>query len=292
MYKRMLVPMDGSKLSEQVLPYVRTLGRALWPRVELLQVVPASDQEETPQSGNRECQSKVNRHTQSLNYLESIKALLNDLEVKTSCIVDLRDPGHCIARIAEEEQDTLITIATHGRLGIARWVLGSVMDRVLRAANKPMLVIRPRDDDEVNPEAKARLNSIIVPLDGSSLAEAGILPHVIALTRALDLDVILLMVASDGDEAGSRDYLQKVRVQLSRHGITSVQELVRRGQPGDTIIGVAGESKDSLVAITTHGRSGIRRLMRREGDTLMLGSIADRVIHHCSRPVLVVRNQA
>ncbi|MDA0264815.1 MAG: universal stress protein [Chloroflexi bacterium] len=291
MYQRILVPLDGSRLSEQVLPWTRALGRAFGSRIELLRIVPGHLQ------GRQEPGGGLNLHTQALEYLNRMKASLGNLDVSVSCLVEEHGPAACISREARKEPDTLVAISTHGRMGIGRWVMGSVMDQVLRTSGKPMLVVRPgpghgpRHGTEGNnaPEAEVAIKSIIMPLDGSSVSENQISPHVVALAKNLDLEVVLLMVPYEHEQAASQNYLEKVNERLSSQGVSSVRELVRKGRPGDAIVAVAQETEASMVAITTHGRSGVRRLIRRDGEALMWGSIADRVVRHCERPVLMVR---
>jgi nucleotide-binding universal stress UspA family protein len=283
MYQRILVPLDGSQMSEQVLPWARALGRAFGSRIELMRIVPGHLQ------GRQEPGSNLNLHTEALEYLNRVKTAQGSLNVSVSCLVEEHDPAFCISREARKEPDTLVAISTHGRMGIGRWVMGSVMDQVLRTADKPMLVVRPEDEGNIAPDAEVAIRSIIVPLDGSSVSENQISPHVVALAKNLNLEVVLLMVPYDHEESAAQNYLDKVNERLTEQGVSSVREVVRQGRPGDAIVAIAQDTEASIVAITTHGRSGVRRLMRREGEALMWGSIADRVVRHCTRPVLVVR---
>ncbi len=138
---------------------------------------------------------------------------------------------------------------------------------------------------------------ILVPLDGSALAEE-ILPHVETLAKTLEVEVILLRVIiepaaefifSDPSigstiirelEAESLDYLTKIRSKLQHSGIhTSIA--LRQGQIAETILTVAKEQSADLIAMSTHGRSGLQRWL--------MGSIADRIVHHSPVPVLLVR---
>ena len=139
-------------------------------------------------------------------------------------------------------------------------------------------MIRPRDGETPVPEAE--LKYVIVPLDGSPLAEQ-VLPHVVSLAKALDLTVTLLRVTTFHQNGPLVNYLAKIREKLERAGVPSVKCRTIGDHPAETIVNVARETPHSMVAMTTHGRSGIRRFM--------LGSVTDHVVRHCGEPVLVIR---
>ena len=211
--------------------------------------------------------------------------------------------GRAAAQIVgccEQENVGLIALSTHGRSGLARWVMGSGIDQILHACEQPVLLVRPRDES-AGGEAVGRLSKIIVPLDGSHAAEA-VLPCAEELAKALGLEVILIQVigvettvhfgsmAPDSWPVPS-DVLQRLDVvasgyltglakELKSKGLT-VQWEVLRGSAGSRIVEFARETPDSLVAMTTHGRSGFRRWV--------MGSVTDSVVRHAGEPVLVMR---
>lgn len=140
-------------------------------------------------------------------------------------------------------------------------------------------------------------NKILVPLDGSRLAEAA-LPHAKCLASSDDAHIYLLRVAvnpaaefSFSDpalaaefiaamEAETLDYLQSIRANLQRAGIRT-SFLIREGPIAETIMDVAMEVKADIIVMSTHGRSGVSRWV--------LGSIADRVVSHSTTPILLIR---
>jgi nucleotide-binding universal stress UspA family protein len=217
-------------------------------------------------------------------------------------------PASWIISEAEKEPGTLIAMSTHGRSGVARWLLGSVTDKVLLATTTPLLIVR--SSEPPNPVSEVQLKTVIVPLDGSVLAEQ-VLLHVATLAKALDLAVKLVRVHPSVEEysryferqqigsaatvysgpyevfskeadAQAMEYLHEVKMQLHHEGVWLVEESLLRGHPAATIVELARETPGSLIAMTTHGRSGIGRWL--------LGSVADRVIRHSGVPVLVVRS--
>lgn len=303
MYTRILVPLDGSELAEQVLPYVRVLGKSLQTRVELVRVFePVSPSLADPAHGLYLDRIIASVRTQVQDYLESVAVSLRKDGLTVSTVVHEGNPAVAIVQEAETIPNTLVAICTHGRSGITRWVMGSTTDKVLHATTHPLLMVRVRDQAES--ELLAKLNSILVPLDGSTIAEQA-LPHAVSLATALGLNVILLRVtlspedyplpASDfagyplarieglierGD-AEAREYLEALCGTLREQGVASVEGRVVHGHPGATIIDMARQIQDCLVVMTTHGVSGLDRWIR--------GSVANRVVRHSVDPVLIIR---
>jgi nucleotide-binding universal stress UspA family protein len=153
---------------------------------------------------------------------------------------------------------------------------------------------------ESGPGDSVNLREVIVPLDGSELAEQA-LPHAVAVARALGLKTTLLRVTpSAGDyfkyldyppsnyedlskevDADAVQYLDNINRRIKLEGVAQTEERLIHGSAAFAITDFVKEVPDSLVAMTTHGRSGIGRWV--------MGSVADRVIRHSGSPVLVVR---
>ncbi len=277
-YSRILVPLDGSLLAERVLPYARVLAKGFGARIELVNVFsPAPDRLSDHLHGRYTHQIDANLRAQSSDYLRRVTASVGCTGLEVSCTVEAGDPDSWIVAEAEKEPDTLIAMSTHGRLGAARLMLGSVTDKVLHSTSAPVLVLRPGDGETPFPEAEVK--HVIVPLDGSPLAEQ-VLPHVVSLAKALGLAVTLLRVTTFHQNGPLVNYLGKIREKLGRAGLPSVASRTIGDHPAEAIVTVARETPQSMVAMTTHGRSGIRRLM--------LGSVTDHVVLRCGEPVLVI----
>jgi nucleotide-binding universal stress UspA family protein len=107
------------------------------------------------------------------------------------CTVGKGKAADVIIESAAVERETLIAMATHGRSGLNRWLLGSVAEKVLRGTSNPLLLVRATE--QTPPWEMAALKRVIVPLDGSELSER-ILPYVEALAKHLELEVTLLGV--------------------------------------------------------------------------------------------------
>ena len=200
---------------------------------------------------------------------------------------------------AEADGGMLLAMATHGRSWVHRWLLGSVAEKILRATANPLLLIRPNESSDS--EGEASLKSVVVPLDGSALAES-VLPMVADFAKKLDLEVVLLraydlpysavtfghvyygfdvqkLMSQTKDLA--REYLEKKATEIKELGIDNVSCVTKEGLGADEIIKLAGESPDCLIAMCSHGRSGVSRWV--------LGSVTETVVRHTSNPVLVLR---
>ena len=183
-------------------------------------------------------------------------------------------------------------MSTHGRSGVSRWALGSVTDKVLHGTHRPLLVVRPTSSESQTPEIK----QIMVPLDGSELS-ASILPFVEEFAATLNASLLLHAVVHmyPGSEmitpatgalleelvAAFKSRLGETKARIQSRSDLEVVSLVTAGPTVDTIVWTAREERVDLIAIATHGRSGIGRWV--------LGSVADGVVRRSHLPCLVVR---
>jgi nucleotide-binding universal stress UspA family protein len=300
MYTRMLVPLDGSRLAENVLPYARALARAFDLRVELLSVVDSIDFARTTNAGHvRDFDPLIEAAMQEgKRYLEGIARSFGGTKVSNTVEQGVADK--IIIENAGGDKDTLIAMATRGRSGIHRWLMGSVAEKVLRGATNPLLLVR--GNEEGKSEGEAALKSIVVPLDGSKLAES-VLPRAVELAKTLSLAIVLtrayqipLSAAYAGAEAPyipNQDallnlvreevsaYLETKVNELHQNGVDKVSSILLVGSGADEIIELAQGTPDNLIAMCTHGRSGVKRWV--------LGSVTEKVVRHSGDPVLVVR---
>ena len=293
MYTKILVPLDGSTLSEEVLPYVRSLAQAMSVPVELLRV--------------NDTTQVTTAHVHGGEYFEKVKASFFGItDVKHT--IESGNPAGIIVDLAAQYPGTLIAMATHGYSGAQRWLLGSVAEKVLRAAKNDLLVVRSEDG---RTGGEAPLKTFLVPLDGSESAEKA-LPTVSGLAARLQSEVVLVRVVTrfyflppDGvlpvfganipdpkmlwaearEEAAN--YLADKVERLRAEGLAQVSSLLidggAEGAAAD-IIDLAAKTADNLVVMSTHGRSGVGRWL--------IGSVVERVVRHSSGPVLVIRPQA
>lgn len=300
MYNKLLVPLDGSATAECALPLVRALARRLAIPVELLSVV---DPREVSRSVSAAEGLFLDRLLEAeadagAAYLERVAQSLSGLTVSRRA--GKGEVAETIIETAAADKTTLIVMATHGRSGLDRFLIGSVAEKVLRATDNPLLLVKATEP--ISSEGEAPLTSILVPLDGSELAE-GVLPAVVALAKQLDLEVVLLRAfaipygaysAGEGfyDPVNLEAFLAQLRqetvtylenktAELKRKGVARVSYIAREGLSADEIIKFARETPANLVAMSTHGRSGVKRWV--------LGSVTETVVRHSGDPVLVLR---
>jgi nucleotide-binding universal stress UspA family protein len=287
MYSKILVPLDGSSFSEQILPYARCVGDAYGIPVELLSI---TDPDIRPPFWPTESSDK---------YLKKIVDKYFAAGAQAAVVAEVGAPAAVIVDRAKRDPSCLIAMATHGMSGARRWLLGSVTSKVVQSAVNPLLLIRPTEGADVS--TPVRLSRIFVPLDGSGLAEKT-LPHACALTKKLNLEMHLVRVyalprdayvVADGVIAqGPAQYREELEKEAETYlvgkvaglhagGIERVVAIVVQGDAASEIIDLARKTPNSLIAMSTHGRAGIGRWV--------LGSVAERVIQHAHNPVLLIR---
>ncbi len=279
MARSILVPLDGSERAAAVLaPAVRLLDEG--GRITLLRVV---------EEGPGATQGVAERARVSL--AERCERLRAEGVAAEVVLRDGDAAGEILACAAALGPD-LIAMSTHGHSGLARAVRGSVAERVLRHAEQPLLLCSPAALEAA--PASPRFARILVPLDGSERS-AAVLPVVLPLARAFGGAITLLRVepfvpaaipspllSSPGwDPAHTAATLEPFRERVAAAGVP-VEVEATMGIEVSEILDAAEEA--DLVAMSTHGRSGLSRWW--------FGSVAEQVLRHCKRPVLVVRAAA
>jgi nucleotide-binding universal stress UspA family protein len=138
-----LVPLDGSRMAEQVLPKASTIAQALEAELILFQVPIAHVYDWMTGEWFLPVQAILDTAEHDAQaYLSHVAGHLPGLAVRVSTAKRIGSVAACIIDYAESNQIDLIAMCTHGRTGLARWALGSVADRVLRAGNTPILLVR------------------------------------------------------------------------------------------------------------------------------------------------------
>lgn len=296
MYKRLLVPLDGSKLAEAALAFAKQLSGRLKLDVTFLHIC-----------GSDESQFASMHHAYVDWVADNMKRQLEEagIPVDTRGELVVGHPAEEILRYAQENRIDLILMASHGRSGVMRWALGSVADKVLRASEVPVWLIRAASAQQSDYDKWPKITALVL-LDGSELAEQ-ILPHVEAMVKqrgAEIVDVVLIRVceppAIPSDYPPSMplsweehveqemakcsqrngQYLLAVEKRLRDAGL-SVRSQLLTGKAADEIVDYAAKTPFSLIAMTTHGRSGLSRWV--------YGSVAEKVLLGVSNPILLVR---
>jgi nucleotide-binding universal stress UspA family protein len=301
---RVLLPLDGSELSEVALAYAKEIVGTMKLELILFHVCKPNNRELFPIY-----RSYLQQHVDA--FLRDAKGVVkkygSDKELKT---VDVEGkvvsgyPAEQIIQYATERKVDFILMTTRGSSGVKQWAMGSVADKVLHASAVPVWLIRP-DIPQKAALGKLLKRSLLVPLDGSKLAES-VLPYikVAAKHRGAELiDVELLFVCAppvfafdfagqekevvDADVAYSKklakEYLAIVKKRLEKLGIV-VQTKIIVGKPDMEIVKYANANPSKLIVIATHGRSGFGKFTYGS-----FGSVAQKVLHEVTGPMLIVR---
>jgi nucleotide-binding universal stress UspA family protein len=308
MCKKMLVPLDGSELAEIVFPYVTELAGRMG--MDIVPIIISSQsanafipmQKAYIEKTEKALQKQVNKVRQSL------KPAPEPVKVKGEMVVGYAADE--ILKYAEENDIDLILMATHGHSGPKRWKIGSVASKIMSASRIPVLLVRADVSEEIK-TVKWPIETILVPLDGSEMAES-VLSHVKTIGRQQGkkpVEVVLLRVCEPPtvpsyygpelsgvpldwgkyveqemvrDKERAREYLDELVKKFKEKGI-SVRSDVIQGKPDDEIVEYANKENFSLIVMATHGRSGLSRLV--------YGSVAANLINGVSSPILLIKPQ-
>jgi nucleotide-binding universal stress UspA family protein len=262
MFRTIVVPLDHSDEADAAVLYGAALARQAGARLNLMTVRPT--------------------------YVDgvTIHDRLNEIADRYHVDADLTvaGPDDVAATLVEAASlpDTLLCLATHARGPVAEMVMGSVSEQVVRTSCHPVLLVGPHCGPPPD-----RYLSMVVGLDGSGLAER-ILPTVTTWASGLGVTPWLFQVlpAHVPLEVGDSDvvdsgYVHQIANQLGEHGVKAEWEIVHGRDPATAITRFAQDRQASLIALTTHGHSGLGRVA--------LGSVAFQVAHDATCPVLVLR---
>ncbi len=275
---RVLVPLDGSELSEVALSAASTLSRGNGIQLVLMSVrqgqdghhlIPNIQAEPLPDGEPVDYE----------HYLGEVSAKLRRSGITTESDITVGEAAEEISVRIQDGDIDLLVLSTHGRSGVGRVLLGSVADEVIQRATIPMLLIRPfgqRSDKILS------LKKVLVALDGSAEAELS-LPYAAAIGKRFSSDLLLLSVPDDLESSSQINslhiYLDRVAGMFDDLKLKT-ETVVIGSDPGYTIVEVAESENVDLIMLATHGRGDRERFM--------IGSVADMVINNANCPVFLV----
>lgn len=297
MFKHLLVPLDGSRLAETILPVAQTFARAMDAQVTLLHVV-----EPTPPASIHRDKHLLDE-AEARTYLENIAGELRLAGITADIHVDAAvggDVARAIFAHGGELSADLIVLTNHGRSGLKEALNGSIAQKVLQSGVIPVLLVKAI---EPAPLAPYSCQNILVPLDSSPLYERA-LEVAIELCRALNAGLTVIVVVPtpgtlsperaatgillpsstramlDLAENGAVEYLDQKNAELRDMGIR-VETQVLRGDIPTQIVAAEERTHADLIVMATHGRAGL--------DAFWSGSIAPRVLNRAHAPTLLLR---
>jgi nucleotide-binding universal stress UspA family protein len=291
MLEKAIVPLDGSSTAEVALPYAEEFTGRTGAELILLFVKELHDyRSENILQIYLQSTAEKAKGAAKIYFPES---KITELKVRTQILTG--DPAEEILKFAESNPNSKIIMATHGQSGVGtRWALGSVADKVSRAAAIPMVLIRAeRDKAAVHP--KGILKQILAPLDGSKGSESS-LPLVEEMALRLKAQVTFLQLsmsyltvygkrdelATNKERVAAEGYLKKITEDFQKKGIDARYEYkVGADEIGREINRYTRDNYTDIVIMATHGRSGPRRWV--------IGSVTNQVLREGNTPIMLVR---
>ena len=292
-FKRILVPLDGSELAERALIPALALAAVMPAKLFLLRVAIPLSLNLDPKLYQRILEMHQDEAT---HYLRSIPSRFSSFATQIETQVVVGKAASSIIDFAQEKKIDLIVMSSHGRSGVDRWAYGSVANKVLHNACCAKLIIHPQVIIE-----PFSIKRILVPLDGSSIAEQALDPA-LALAESLSAELILLRMMVDPHlflqelvpgrptldavmEAAHQEanaYLHGVQADMADSPIATSSR-VTTGPAAEGIIDTAESQKADLIIMCSHGRSGIERWV--------FGSVTEKVLRCVNCLTLVIRGE-
>jgi nucleotide-binding universal stress UspA family protein len=274
MLKKILLALDGSENAERALWWVIKVAGREKAQVVLFRAVDTKflEPEFIP--------SQVK---DALDYLLRMETEFNQAGLPTKVLAREGNPAELIVKVAMEERCDLIVMTTRGGSKVKRWVIGGVTEQVMRLSPIPVLPIQSRTQAPKNDHVRR----VIVPVDGSTLAEA-VVPWAVELARLMKSRIVFLHVYPPGMAAFPEDRFEALRKRmvrrcelLKKEGVKAMFK-VRTGDAAERILGFA--DRNDMIVTTTHGDGGFKRWV--------FGSVAEKLIHEARIPVLVYKTFA
>lgn len=275
MFKKILVPLDGSKTAQEALYWAKQYAGPGKAQVVLVQVLHA----EYPLEGRPFRAGGA----EAREYLQGIERELNYAGIPVKILLRNEPVARSIAQTARQEGCDLIIMTSRGSSKVVRWLIGGVTQQVIRLSSVPVLVVR----GSVAGAAHARPRRILVPQDGSPLART-VLPLAKELSRFHRARLSLLHVRTrNGSRRNGQGNGSVTRVLEGRAGTLRNQGFRAevRVASGDAALEILKSSRTGdLLALSTHGYGGLKRLL--------LGSVAEKVIQEATVPVFIFKEPA
>jgi nucleotide-binding universal stress UspA family protein len=297
MCKNILVPLDGSPVAEAALPYAKVLARRTGAHLTLIRAAHYAsllgDVGVEQYRSVRQAEDYLERH---------VERLASEGYSAQAAVPFGGSTARWIVEEAEIRHADLVVMATHDRVGADRWLHGSVAESVVHRCTIPVMLVRDGEAEQLANRFAEAEPVLVVPLDGSELAEAA-LPIARGLANTVGGRLVVMgvtpapgqFVAGQGGaittytardlaelQEGVRTYLQRTAQWIASGTDTDI--LVRSGNAATQIAEVAQERMAAAVVMATHGRTGAIRTI--------LGSVAGNVVHRSSGPVVLVRARA
>jgi nucleotide-binding universal stress UspA family protein len=287
------VALDGSEFGERALPSAAAISSLFDATLILISVLPARGAMRVLPKGRSSGNPMEAGQAETEAYLSGLAGRYREQGIRAEYYVAAGPVAQSIDVLTNELGADLLVMSTHGRSGVSRFMMGSNASAFLQLLRLPLILLRPQ---ALAAGERPILRRVLVTLDGSGFAEQ-VLPWAQVVSQVSSAELLLLtvpevpdpsMYGAMGDaidelreqaESNARRYLERTAAMLRDQGM-AVRPLVEGSRPATTILDVAEREGVDLIMVATHGRGGMERLF--------LGSVADRVVHHSTCPVLLI----
>lgn len=290
MYDTVLIPTDGSDHSVRAAEHGHFLAQLFDATVHVINVVDIQGAAGMFDAGGIVQSINDQLIAEGETAIEAVEAVVGERDSVTTAVVK-GEPSEAILEYADDHDVDVITMGTHGRTGLNRYIAGSVTERVVRLADVPVLTVRATDQSQLVGE----YDEVLIPTDGSEPAAMAI-DHGLAIAQKTGARIHAVNIVDVGDVAVSPNYTppteviehlesegeaatDRIATQARARGLDAITE-VREGFPASDLLDYADEHDIDLITMGTTGRTGLNRYL--------LGSTTERIIRHAEIPVLAV----
>ncbi|HXX59371.1 MAG TPA: universal stress protein [Dehalococcoidales bacterium] len=306
MNRKMLIVLDGSKLAEIVFPFAKELAGRLCMDAELLHVYPARAESFVP-TYRLYIDRVANQFLQEAQAVQQSLGVCGEIHARGELVEGYHADE--ILKFADTHQIDLIVMSSHGRSGAKRWTIGSVADKILRAAKVPVWLVHV-DMDQTVLYDNWPSRTLLIPLTESEVSSIT-LPFALEIAgqKGANFNVVLMEVVEPPttpsyytpefagvsvnwgqfvEEETTRarkmalEHLQVVEEKFKKQGIP-VKSVVMTGKAAEEIANFGHNNPSAIIIMATHGRKGFSRLV--------YGSVTEHVLFGVTNPVIVVRPQ-
>ena len=298
MYKTIMVPTDCSGFDREAIRVALRIAQKSEAKLRLVRVLTTGAYFGAGDGVDEFRATAANVKRDRDNALSELYALAaecrREADVDVTVTLETGPVADALEGYAKRNDVDLVVISSHGRGGFSRLSLGSVADSLIRRTTVPVLIVKPAAS-YLNPQVRGAFKRIVVPLDGSPLAEQ-ILRPIITLAVLDDSEIVLLSIVkrananqgSDGARnapwwethvAEAKAYLARIAQHTRASQLSVLTDVIVGDDIPEEIAAYAGRENADLIAIATHGRGGLSRVLK--------GSVADSLTRAARNCVLV-----
>ncbi len=298
MFEHIVLPLDGSKLAERVLPHAVTLSKAFDSKLTLLRVV--YQEESADQHGMINPMDWQMRKSEAEAYLQSVQKRLEEVDLESEIRILEGRPAEQIVEFSKNEDVQLIILSSHGKSGPSAWNINSTVQKVLLRAFMPVMLIRAYREDQQELES-VTYQRLFIPLDGSKRAEC-ILPLAESICQLQDSDVFLAHIVEepklprqtpvDEEVQSLIDKLRKINIEEAENYFKNIKQqfppenveilIESSKKPTVAMHNIIDRENIDLVLLSAHGYSGENRWP--------YGKIALNFIAYGTTPLIIIQD--